>query len=290
VLKMNLSQCYIETTERIMEIWETIGLKIAIQQNIVTKLKGLVNKYKMTKKNSHAVGPTQVLREIDLTQDLEKLFDIAHRKLPQSPANKAFLEDQKTNRWMTSVDILFDHVEKTSIKLPVKVESSASLMTFVSMDCVDNDNPEVNDDFYNSFTKYQKQQFCSNASGIKNTEKPLVNKFLDSPNVAATCDRINISDRKFTMLLGALANAAGDDIKKGTLSTSSVRNRRAQHRSTIETKVRSDFINGEKPILTVHWDGKMMDATTSKENSEKKCERLAVIVTGLFNNLFNNKN
>jgi hypothetical protein len=69
VLKMNLSQCYIETTERIIEIRETLGLIIAIQQNIVTKLKGLVNKYKMTKKNSHAVRPTQVLREIDVTQD-----------------------------------------------------------------------------------------------------------------------------------------------------------------------------------------------------------------------------
>jgi hypothetical protein len=42
VLKMNLSQCYIENTERIMEIWETVRLNL------------IVNKYKMIKKLSRS--------------------------------------------------------------------------------------------------------------------------------------------------------------------------------------------------------------------------------------------
>ena len=105
---------------------------------------------------------------------------------------------------------------------------------------------------------------CGQSSDSK---KPrILSDVLSSPDVSSVLDRISLSDRKFTVLAAAIAKASGEDLSSTVLSRSTVRHKRAQHRSIIEDQVRKDFQTGEKPPLLVHWDGKVMKDSTNLED------------------------
>jgi hypothetical protein len=45
--------------------------------------------------------------------------------------------------------------------------------------------------------------------------------------------------------------------------------------------LRDDFIVPANTVLTIHWDGKLMqDTTNQKEQNPEKCDRLGVVVSG----------
>jgi hypothetical protein len=113
------------------------------------------------------------------------------------------------------------------------------------------------------------------------SKKPrIIADMLASPDVSSVVDRINLSDRKFTLLAAAIARASGQDLDSASLSRSTVCRKRSQHRATIDTQVRQEFQSGEKTALVIHWDGKLMKDSTNLENPKSNIDRLAVIVTG----------
>jgi hypothetical protein len=107
----------------------------------------------------------------------------------------------------------------------------------------------------------------------------VVQNMLSSPDVASALDRINLSDRKFTILAAAIARANNEDLHEVSLSRSSIKRKRKYHRSTIHNHIREKF-SEENVQLVVHWDTKIMNDSTTSVNFTSNTDRLAVVVTG----------
>lgn len=122
-------------------------------------------------------------------------------------------------------------------------------------------------------------------SETPSTSAELVKNILKSEEVAATLDRINLSNRKFTLLASSIVKASTKDSisnKKIKLSVSTVRRNRKVLRNNLNLKIKETFLGIEKPQMIVHWDGKQMKDSTNKDVSLQKrmVERLPIIVTG----------
>ena len=110
----------------------------------------------------------------------------------------------------------------------------------------------------------------------------LLENTLSSPDVSSALDRINLSDRKFTILAAAITKANREDLSTVALSRQTIRRKRSAHRSRIDSSVRIEFQMSDKPPLFVHWDGKLMRDTTNISSADQKAnvDRVAVAVSG----------
>lgn len=104
-----------------------------------------------------------------------------------------------------------------------------------------------------------------------NQNTNMVEKLLASEKVNSTLDRINLSDRKWTILSAAIAKANNEEISKSVLSSATIRRRRQAYRAQATLNIQNQFASTDKPPLIVHWDGKKMkDATGTSEIARKK--------------------
>ena len=95
-----------------------------------------------------------------------------------------------------------------------------------------------------------------------------------NPALASALDRSKISDRNATYVLAAAVESLGRNPQEIALNKESIRRARRCHRESIAKEIRASF--APNVPLTVHWDGKMNQALTTKE----VVERLAVLVSG----------
>jgi hypothetical protein len=133
---------------------------------------------------------------------------------------------------------------------------------------------DSDEDFVENISRYRKRILMSKK------EKPLATKIMEDKNVTAVVDRLNISDRGFTMLFGTIAGVAGEDIDGSKLSRSSFQRERAKNRTALAEDARQEFLAQKKPPLIVHWDGKIMETYDKKQETSLKQDRHAVVVTG----------
>ena len=142
----------------------------------------------------------------------------------------------------------------------------------------DSTQPEEDDieddvDYKIEIPVYHKKQLIETTSEehSSDSKKPrILEDILSSPDVSSTLHRINISDQKFTLLAAAIAKASGQDLQSASLSRSSVRRKRIEHRFSTDSRIRQEFLSSEKPPLVVHWDGKMMQDNTNLEDPKSK--------------------
>ena len=78
---------------------------------------------------------------------------------------------------------------------------------------------------------------------------------MNSPDVSSTLDRINLSDRKFTLLAAAIARANDEDINKDCLSRATVQRKRSANRNLISNQLQMEFQSRDRCLLVIHWDG-----------------------------------
>lgn len=95
--------------------------------------------------------------------------------------------------------------------------------------------------------------------------------------MAATLDRVNLSDRKATFVVSFVIQSLGMDISQVNVSRSTIRRTRMSSRISDFKTIKDNFIK-QKPMI-VHWDGKLMTDLVG----HKKVDRLPVIVTGADN-------
>jgi hypothetical protein len=139
----------------------------------------------------------------------------------------------------------------------------------------DNGEDEV-DDFAAELSQFQRQKISPDPVPTES----LVDVILRSRDIISMADRINLSDRKFLMLVAAIAKAAGENIDESTFSRTSLQKIRNNHRDEVTSAIENAFRSREKVPLTVHWDGKIMKDFGADENSCLKTERHAVVVSG----------
>lgn len=310
----SVSQSLKLTTDELLSIWARARIPTALYQNITFKLRSLVDEYNLLKKNKSRHSDAQRCREQDFETKLKLLFDISHKDsdgLIKIEEDKLFLEDQRGLRQMVmaGVDEQLARQEERAAHRRLKdqeqrekeerrkaqenqfVSQSSNSSNFSSsvIDVEEDGCEEIEFEI----PTYYKQQMMSFKSGgdhsnmtVAEAKTPKRSKLLEntlsSPDVSSALDRINLSDRKFTILAAAIAKANSEDLSTVALSRQTIRRKRSAHRSQIDSCIRDEFQRSHKPPLVVHWDGKLMKDTTNSSSADKKInvDRVAVAVSG----------
>ncbi|KAK0040999.1 hypothetical protein Bpfe_029591 [Biomphalaria pfeifferi] len=294
-----------QTVDDLLRIWSNARVPVALRQNIVTKMNALVDEYNLLKKNKGRCSATQSDRETVFKNKLSIIFDIADKdadRMIKIEEDRIFLTDQRGPRLMKMAGIdknLTRQEERSRQRKEAEYErrkreqtrkageASVTVSTWQesgsesndSMDSLDTDH----DDYEIEIPVYYKKQVADSLKPHENEPKKprILQTMLNSSDVSSTLDRINLSDRKFTVLAAAIARANGEDVGTGSLSRSTVHRKRSLHRSMIETDVREEFRTRSKSVAVIHWDGKIMENSTDKNNPKAATDRLAVVVSGL---------
>ena len=98
---------------------------------------------------------------------------------------------------------------------------------------------------------------------------------MDNHEIAATLDRLKISDNLATMLISSFIKACNGDINDFCLSRSTTRRSRIASRFKISQKVLEKMKQNAPRNIALHWDGKL---TTDRMGS--KYEALSIIASG----------
>ena len=106
-----------------------------------------------------------------------------------------------------------------------KIDSD-SLLAMPQVNSSDTDKSEAEEedvDYGIEIPLYYKKQpteseGTSTSCATCSKQSTIVNKMLSSSDVASAVDRINLSDRKFTILAAAIARASGEDLTDVSLS------------------------------------------------------------------------
>lgn len=295
------------TAEDLFSIWEKAHIPTTFKPHIISKMKSVVEEYILLKKNKARVSQSQKLKEKLFSEKIEHIFDIAHKdweNLIKIEEDKIFLSDQRGLRKMIMGAIDKDLLlQEERVNLRKDAEESRKLReaqrkstykTITEYSDSSDDNSETsnedtdeNNDYEIEIPTYYRNiigqvEFNPCQTGSENSQKRsrLVMNMLTSPDVSATLDRINLSDKKFTILAATIARANGENLNENSLSRSTIRRKRTAHRAALDTSIREAFMTSEKRPLIVHWDGKLMKDTTNEEYSKSNINRLAVVVSG----------
>ncbi|ESN98184.1 hypothetical protein HELRODRAFT_84940 [Helobdella robusta] len=266
------------SSDKVMDMWNKAKIPTTYHTHVVEKVKSVVDDYKLIKKNKNRQSDEQRAREKEFEEKEHMLFDIAHQhamQLIRIQEDIEFLEDQRGSRRMQKSGIDKDltkkekRTEQRKCKEEERKEREQERMTeSTSLHLSSSDDSDM---YYKKQISEVEDSLSSSASKKTRT----VQNMLSSPDVASALDRINLSDRKFTVLAAAIAQASGQDIRDTFLSRSTVHRKRQQHRSTIDSSIRQQFQDRDKNPLLVHWDGKIMN-----DDPHSRTDRLAVVVTG----------
>lgn len=110
------------------------------------------------------------------------------------------------------------------------------------------------------------------------TPKRPKNIFTD-PVVAGALDRVNLTDRKDVIVVGAVASTLGHDLSDLTLSRSSVRRSCCLARTANAAQERASF-TADGPLF-LHWDGKLLPDVTG-EGDQHTVDRVARLKSRRF--------
>ncbi|KAK0057480.1 hypothetical protein Bpfe_012998 [Biomphalaria pfeifferi] len=264
-----------QTVDDLLRIWSNARVPVALRQNIVTKMNALVDEYNLLKKNKGRCSATQSDRETVFKNKLSIIFDIADKdadRMIKIEEDRIFLTDQRGPRLMKMAGIdknLTRQEERSRQRKEAEYErrkreqtrkageASVTVSTWQesgsesndSMDSLDTDH----DDYEIEIPVYYKKQVADSLKPHENEPKKprILQTMLNSSDVSSTLDRINLSDRKFTVLAAAIARANGEDVGTGSLSRSTVHRKRSLHRSMIETDVREEFRTRSKSVAVI---------------------------------------
>ncbi|ESN91269.1 hypothetical protein HELRODRAFT_182127 [Helobdella robusta] len=226
------------SSDKVRNMWNKARIPTTYHTHVVEKVKSVVDDYKLIKKNKNRQSEAQRAREKEFEEKEHMLFDIAHQhamQLIRIQEDIKFLEDQRGSRRMQMSGIDKDLTKKEERTEQLIVNSRTQR------------NYEIEIPVY-----YKKQinEVEDSLSSSASKKTRTVQDMLSSPDVASALDRINLSDRKFTVLAAAIAQASGQDIRDTSLSRSTVHRKRQQHRSTIDSSIRQQFQDRNRnPLL-----------------------------------------
>ena len=95
-----------------------------------------------------------------------------------------------------------------------------------------------------------------------------------SPDVVQAIDAAKLSSPQAAVVISAVAATLGVPVKDTNVNVKTIQSRRDRCRNEIVQKLKKDF----KPdcVLTLHWDGKIVQKLDSKDPQDRQ----AIVVTG----------
>ena len=291
-LKKTLHESAAAVIKEVSVFWDKARIPVRPQHHAIKQLETLHDKWQKLKKNAKRTSETQQCNVQAFVDELEDLFDIAHRdalSLIKIPEDRDFLLAQrekgrrgcmgavdgaltaKETRRMQRQNEEYDRLQQAQQE-DTLIDETVALTA--SEDSTEDD--DIGDECDWSSMKHAVNDPLEEPSTSKPTKR--ARKNIVSPELAATMDRTKISDRKATFMLAATARSLGNDIQDFTINRSSIRRARLSLRQDISKHLKDKF--DPKTPLTVHWDGKLLPDLTGKE----LVDRLPVLVSGLGTN------
>ncbi|KAK0044667.1 hypothetical protein Bpfe_025955 [Biomphalaria pfeifferi] len=251
--KKTVSESAKLTSYQILELWDKARIPTTYDTHVIEKLKSVFEEYQLIKKNKGRASDAHRLREKNFEEKSRKLFDIAHQEAAQLikiHEDRVFLEDQRSTRQMKMSDIDKQPSKKEDRagerkqkdedrKMREEHRKNASAQSSITQ-IPDSSNSESEEnieeqqqhkdkDYEIDIPLYYKKQLCYAVDVEESSEldiatkKPRILQDMMSPSdVASALDRINLSDRKFTILAAAIAQASGQSLDDAALSRSTV--------------------------------------------------------------------
>lgn len=274
------------TMKEVVQFWHKARIPVRKECHIIAKIKDLHSAWIGIRKNASRRTDTQKEKEHQFTESLTDLFDVAHAEaltMMQVPEDIKFLEAQREKGrrgCMGPVDMVLTRKEQRSHKRRLeqeyrkekeakrmqheakKMEFSASNDSDTEAKSTDGCDPDDPDELPEPPEVSTKPVRIVRSTNIV------------SPGLAAALDRSKVSDRNAVYIIAAAAESLGHSTAALAINKESVRRSRRKHREAAAKEIHASF-HPNCP-LTVHWDGKMLPALTSKE----LVDRLAVLVSG----------
>lgn len=111
-------------------------------------------------------------------------------------------------------------------------------------------------------------------------KRPKRKQFQMTAHMASALDRSKISDRDASMVILTAAGALGINPSDVNASYSNVRLLRTKLREERAKEIQHTFIrNNQEAAFVVHFDGKMLENSTSTLNEHDKVDRLAIVLS-----------
>lgn len=283
-----------EVVRQVLQVWARARIPTKEERSINEMFNKILENYKKIKKNKGRNCDSQKVKEVEFKNESMLLFDIAHRdaiNLLTIDEDKNFLVDQRTERkWaMAGIDQKLFNCEKRKLireekrqsrvcaeqnrkKMAEKrahFEERGDNSSSSSSDSELTNDPDVIEHTSPISTTAKKQKTC-----------------IVSKNLAAACDRKNLSLAQSVFVVAETAKTLGFDIDTLAISKSTMKRRRDEYRLSEALAIKNDFINAlpKNAPLIVHWDGKILPNLTregsSTQNVSQYAERLAIIISG----------
>jgi hypothetical protein len=277
------------TAREVSTFWEKAKIPTQKECHVIEKIKKIHCKWQNIKKSASRRTPRQLELESVFVSDFDNLFDIAHKDaltLITIKEDKEFLlaQREKGRRGsMGPIDTKLSKKEERSKERQLQIELRKKkeilrLNEEIQMSKV-NDNTIDCADSHCSSSDNDDELYVPSSKRLKQNSTPKKVNTLKATNivtseVASALDRTKVSDRNAMYVLSATVQSLGHNIQSFTLNRESIRQARREYREKISDEIRTSFATTIP--LTIHWDGKLLPALTSKE----KVDRLAVIVSG----------
>ena len=271
------------TTKELLSFWEKARIPTRQDFHITNKIKDFYTQYQKLRKNISRQSSSQQTKVKEFTECLDDLFDVAHSDalhMIKIDEDRKFLVAQREkgrSGTIGSVDRkLYQKEKRQDVRLKkemVRREKETQRLLEEQQNVNVDQSPESEDekDKLSEPEEAKPSTSWSKASSEPSTIRP--QKIITS-GLASALDRSQISDRKATHVIAATIRALGDNPEQYALNKEIIRQARRSNRECITTEIKDSF-DPQVP-LTVHWDGKLLPALTSKT----KVERLAILVSG----------
>jgi hypothetical protein len=262
--------------EHLQGLWRNIGMNTITVASIRGRIQRDIKQYNALKKNKNSVENWQIENRKSFLDRLSHTMDITGGSIKELKEQTPKIENVNNDISIPIDETSMPVLRRKRPPAVVELESDSPDSDVSSSDeSAGDDGMDLN--FDQTLSKFHAKKF-------KNCEivaQSSLQHLMTSPDTTSTLDRIKVSDRKFVRILGSFARTNHENIDSLNISRSSVRRQRQKNRDKIQKTIRDEFKVPSNSVLTVHWDGKLMnDATNQKEQNSSKCDRLGVIVSG----------
>jgi len=283
--KKTINMSATTTARELVQFWQMARIPLRQEFHIINKIKELHARWQGLKKNASRKTETQQKQQQLFVEILDDLFDVAHAdalSIIKIAEDREFLEAQREKGRRGSLGSVDTKLAKQEERQRQRLERQRVLKqketkrqsiegVVIDAETVKIDNPGASDESDSQSDTADHDCVAYVATPPLKRSRPSV---IVVPAVAAAFDRTKVSNRNAAHILAATAQTLGHDPAKLVINRESIRRARRKHRENIAKEIRASF-SPDVP-LTVHWDGKMLPALTSKET----VDRLAVLVSG----------
>lgn len=287
------------TSKEVLSIWIAKKIPCREERNIIVNIKKLHDLWIKLQKDKYKTSLSVLRKRNAFSGQLDNLFDIVstanddqkkltdsvecllnllrqNKRVPQKLVEEFENDDKEVEK--NDQNYFEKSIKRRKLEIQVPCQpcdeniNTESDVEFESNNSADSDNDYVANNVLNSDIDYVFNDSDDSDDFVLQQEEQKINIMTD--DVCGALDRAKVSNRNAVYIVVAICKALNQNIGNIACSASTIRRCRQNFRKKTAEEIKKTF--NTSASLVVHWDGKMMQALTSKE----KVDRLAILVSG----------